>query len=72
MNAWEQNDKDILEALFVTFAILREASYEGDNRQLSGLLQNLEDVTRDAMTGFRFPNAKHIAPTVEDIRLACS
>jgi hypothetical protein len=72
LNAWEQNDKEILEALFMTFGILREASYEGENREFTGILVDLEDVTRDALMGFKFPAGHNISPISEEIRLVCS
>ena len=70
--AWEQADKEILSCLLTTFAILREASYEGENRELTGILVDLEDVTRDALMGFKFRTSKSVIPTEEDIRFACS
>lgn len=67
-DAAEQNDRAANE-LFTTLSLLREISYEGTNREFTGILVDLVDVARDITMGVK---GKHGIPSVEAIRLACN
>ena len=69
IDASERNDRQGLSALIVTFGLLREASYNSEDKAIVGILVDLEDAARDLGTGMGFMSN---VPSEEAIRLALS
>jgi hypothetical protein len=64
LEAMKQNDSESAYELFTTFSLLRELSYDSDNRALTGVLVGLTDAAREiAMNG----RPKDLIPSVDDI-----
>jgi hypothetical protein len=68
-NAAEKEDRESADELFTVFSILREVSYQGDNRAFTGLLVDFVDAARDVAMGVK---AKHPIPSIEAIQAAFS
>ena len=68
LDARAPDDKALESELFITYDLLLEASYPGNNRALSGVLQNLKDAARDILNG---EDWRSTIPTNEQIIQAC-
>ncbi len=60
-----QKDRDNSLELFTTFSVLRELSYESDNRALTGVLVDLMDAAREIAMGGK---PKSLIPSVDTIK----
>jgi hypothetical protein len=69
IDASQQDNRQRLSELLVTFSLLREASYNSEDKQIVEILVDLEDAARDLGTGMGFMSK---VPSVETIRSALS
>jgi hypothetical protein len=64
-----KDDREKADELFTVFSMLREISYEGENRELTGLLVDFVDAARDVAMEVK---GKHPIPSLEAIKSAFS
>lgn len=69
LDAVDQNDRETLGELKTTLMILREASYQSEDKQIVGIVVTLEDCTRDFLHGMGW---KENIPSIEAIKSALS
>jgi hypothetical protein len=67
VDALDQNNHNDLYLLLSTFSVLREISYQSENRRLSGILEDLEGAAQNGIIGAK---GKNPVPSVKEIEAA--
>jgi hypothetical protein len=69
LKAIDENDRELLVEMKITFTILKEVIYDSENEALIALLVELEDAAQDSVMGVAW---KSDVPTDEAIETALS
>jgi hypothetical protein len=71
LDALEQNDKQELHALMMTFGSLKEAAYEEQGKPFAIIMEELEYSAQHGLMGVK-PKALAAVPSPEAIMTACA
>jgi hypothetical protein len=71
LDALEQNDRQELNALMLTFGSLKEAAYDEQGRSFILLMEDLEYSAQHGVMGVK-PKALAAVPSLEAIMTACA